>query len=155
MYSSIDKYSNNRLVTQDSFCYTHISLILCWTYMRSDSYYHRKVNMTRANTDRRPSRNSAHGRQIKDDSSKSGILRFFLGFLIPYLVINGLILFFVIQTPTITADEPDTKDYKSADVSFKVSSLIPMKSVIRYMLHVMPTLCLRFSSHVDCHSLLR
>ena len=85
--------------------------------------------MTRTNTDRRSSRYEAQGRRIKDDSAKSGILRFFLGFLLPYLVINGLILFFVIQTPTITTNEPDTKDYKSADVSFKVSSLIPLKSV--------------------------
>ena len=85
--------------------------------------------MTRTNTDRRPSRYEAQGRHIKDDSAKNGILRFFLGFLLPYLVINGLILFFVIQTPTITTDEPDTKDYKSADVSFKVTSLIPLKSV--------------------------
>lgn len=66
---------------------------------------------------------------MKNKSSQSGLSRFLLGFLIPYLVINGLVLLFVIQAPSITASEPDTKDYQNAEVSFKVSSLIPLKSV--------------------------
>ena len=82
------------------------------------------------NYSERPSmRYDANGRLVKGKSSQSGPPRFLLGFLIPYVVINGLILLFVIQAPSIDASEPDTKDYQNAEVSFKVSSLIPVKSV--------------------------
>lgn len=85
--------------------------------------------MARNHSDIHSSRYSAHGTLMKNKSSQSGLSRFLLGFLIPYLVINGLVLLFVIQAPSITASEPDTKDYQNAEVSFKVSSLIPLKSV--------------------------
>lgn len=85
--------------------------------------------MARNHSDIHSSRYSAHGNLMKNTSSQSGLSRFLLGFLIPYLIINGLVLLFVIQAPTITASEPDTKDYQNAEVSFKVSSLIPLKSV--------------------------
>ncbi len=92
-------------------------------------YKQRKVIMTRKYSDRSAMRYDAHGRLVKKNNSNSGILRFLLGFLLPYVLINGLILLFVIQTPSIEADEPDTKDYLNADVSFKVSSILPLKSV--------------------------
>ncbi len=87
--------------------------------------------MARNYTDRRTSRYAAHNTQIKPKpaATHSGLFRFLAGFLIPYVLINGLVLLFVIQAPTIKASEPDTKDYQNAEVSFKVSSLIPLKSV--------------------------
>ncbi len=85
--------------------------------------------MARNHSDIHSPRYSAHGTIMKNKSSQSGLTRFLLGFLIPYLVINGLVLLFVIQAPSITASEPDTKDYQNAEVTFKVSSLIPLKSV--------------------------
>ncbi len=85
--------------------------------------------MARNYSDRHASRYAAHGNYAKPKANHSGLIRFLLGFLIPYVVINGLILLFVIQAPSIEASEPDTKDYQNAEVSFKVSSLIPLKSV--------------------------
>ena len=85
--------------------------------------------MARNYTDRHSSRYAAHANYVKPKSNHSGLIRFLLGFLIPYVLINGLILLFVVQAPSIEASEPDTKDYQNADVSFKVSSLIPLKSV--------------------------
>jgi len=85
--------------------------------------------MTRKYSDRSSMRYDSHGRLAKNKSSNSGMLHFLLVYLLPYIVINGLILLFVIQTPSIEANEPDTKDYLSADVSFKVSSILPLKSV--------------------------
>ena len=85
--------------------------------------------MTGKYQDRPSMRYDTHGRVAQNKSSNSGVLKFLLGFLIPYVVINGLVLLFVIQTPSIHPDEPDTKDYLSADVSFKVSSVLPLKSL--------------------------
>ena len=70
----------------------------------------------------------AHGRLVQNEP-KSGAFRFFIGFLIPYLIINGIILFLVIASPKITYDDPDTKDYKTATMQIQIHSLLPLKTL--------------------------
>lgn len=77
-------------------------------------------------------RYDSRGQRIQS-KQKSKLLRFFFGFLIPYVVINGLILLFMIQQPTIETTEPDTKDYQTASLDIKVDSLIPLKSLTATM----------------------
>ena len=77
-------------------------------------------------------RYDSRGQRIKD-KPKSRVLHFILCYLLPYLIINGLILLFVIQQPTIETTEPDTKDYQSASLEIKVDSLIPLKSLTATM----------------------
>lgn len=54
------------------------------------------------------------------------ILRFFFGFLIPFVLINGLILFLFIQLPTIEVEHDDSK------IKFTVSCLLPITDVKAY-----------------------
>ncbi|NWO22364.1 hypothetical protein HW273_10765 [Oribacterium sp. oral taxon 102] len=77
---------------------------------------------------RQPLRYDAYGRPLRN-RKKNGALRFLLGFLLPYLVINGILLFLVITKPTIRAEEPDTTDYQHAAIRFEIDSLLPMRSV--------------------------
>ncbi len=90
--------------------------------------------MTKKNTSAGASalRYNARGQRIQN-KPKNRLLRFLFGFLVPYIVINGLILLFMIQQPTIETTEPDTKDYQLASLDIKVDSLIPLKSLTATM----------------------
>ena len=77
-------------------------------------------------------RYDARGQLVKS-KPKSRVLHFILCYLLPYLIINGLILLFVIQQPTIETTEPDTKDYQTASIEIKVDSLVPLKSLTATM----------------------
>ncbi len=75
-------------------------------------------------------RYDAYGRPLRGQSTgMPGYLKFLLGFLLPYVVINGLVLMFVIASPKITSDDPDTSDYKTANISVEIDSLLPLKEI--------------------------
>lgn len=60
------------------------------------------------------------------------ILRFFFCFLIPYILINGIIFFLFIQTPKIHVVEQDSKDYEENKIKFSVNCLLPVTDVKTY-----------------------
>ena len=55
------------------------------------------------------------------------ILRSLVFYILPFFVINGLIFFFAVYTPSIELTVGDTTDYQSVNVSFRVKSLLPVK----------------------------
>ncbi len=56
------------------------------------------------------------------------VLRNLIFFVLPFLVINGLIFFFAVYTPKVELDIGDTTDYKSVDVTVRIHSLLPLKN---------------------------
>lgn len=60
------------------------------------------------------------------------IFRFLFGFLIPFLAINGLILFLFIQTPKIIVLEADAKDYEENKIKFTVECMLPVIDLKTY-----------------------
>lgn len=57
------------------------------------------------------------------------LLRIFFGFLIPYALINGIILFLFIQTPKIVVVDQDSKDYEENKIKFSIDSMLPLTDV--------------------------
>ncbi len=57
------------------------------------------------------------------------ILRFFFGFLIPFVLINGLIFFIYIQCPIIKVVDTDSKDFEENKIKFSVECKLPLKEV--------------------------
>lgn len=70
----------------------------------------------------------ARGRLVQN-KRKSAPTKFLLFYLIPYLIINGIILMLVIASPKIETSEPDTKDYNTSTVYVDVNSLLPLRSL--------------------------
>ena len=71
----------------------------------------------------------ARGVRVKTRKKLSGFPRILLFYILPYLVINGLIFLFVTSTPEISSKVGDTNDYKTTEVEFTIKSLLPLKSV--------------------------
>ena len=57
------------------------------------------------------------------------ILRFFLGFLIPFVVINGIILYVYIQAPSISVIPQDSEEFEKNKIKFTVNCKLPIKDV--------------------------
>lgn len=70
-----------------------------------------------------------YGRKIQKKKPLPPFLAFLLHYLLPYLVINGLILFVVITKPKMTNTDPRTEDFKTATLDFQIHSILPIKSV--------------------------
>lgn len=75
-----------------------------------------------------PLKYDARGRLIPN-KRKSGLSRFLLFYLLPYLIINGIILMLVISSPKIEFSGPDTNDYNTCTVQIDVHSLLPLKEL--------------------------
>ena len=60
------------------------------------------------------------------------VLRNFFGFLIPYVLINGIIFFLFIQTPKIQVIDQDSKDYEENKIKFSIDCLLPITDVKTY-----------------------
>lgn len=71
----------------------------------------------------------ARGNRIKSDPLSNKYIHFLLFYVLPYLVVNGLILLLVCSTPRISVDVKDTDNYVTTDVSFTVKSLLPVKEL--------------------------
>ncbi|MDO5563604.1 MAG: hypothetical protein Q4F88_00010 [Eubacteriales bacterium] len=57
------------------------------------------------------------------------ILKFFLYIFLPYIAINGGILFFIIQKPTITILTSESSTYSQSQIKFNVKCNIPLTKV--------------------------
>lgn len=60
------------------------------------------------------------------------ILRFFFGFLVPFVLINGIIFFLFIQTPKIQVIDQDSKDYEENKIKFSVNCILPLTDIKTY-----------------------
>lgn len=84
---------------------------------------------------RRPSSNNgrilydARGSRVRSSALTNKYLRFLFFYMIPYFVINGIILMLVCSTPRISVEVKDTDNYINTEVSFTVKSLLPLKSL--------------------------
>lgn len=54
------------------------------------------------------------------------LFRIFFGFLIPFVAINGIILFLFIQTPKIHVVDSESTDYEDSKIKFYTESLLPI-----------------------------
>ncbi|MBR1844576.1 MAG: hypothetical protein IJ790_02495 [Lachnospiraceae bacterium] len=71
--------------------------------------------------------------EVKNKISIFGIIiRFFFGFLLPFVVINGLILFLFIQVPSITVFDEDSSEYENEKIKFTVDCMLPISEVKAY-----------------------
>lgn len=68
-----------------------------------------------------------NGRRIRTSKKEGGFGKSFLKFLLPYIIINGLILAALLARPEVKCGEPDTTDYKTASVDVNFSSILPIK----------------------------
>lgn len=57
------------------------------------------------------------------------ILRIVFGFLIPFVLINGIILFLFIQVPKIYIVDADSKDYEENKIKFTIDSFLPITDI--------------------------
>lgn len=78
-------------------------------------------------------RYDARGRLISSKKNTNPIISFLFGFLLPYVVINGIILMLVISSPSLEVSEPDSTNYNTASVQVRVESLLPLKSLTAVM----------------------
>lgn len=57
------------------------------------------------------------------------IIRFFFGFLIPYVAINCIILFLFTTGPEIIVEDYNTEDYNISNVKFQVKNILPISKI--------------------------
>ena len=71
----------------------------------------------------------AHGTRVKSSVLSNKYVRFLLFGLLPYLVINGVILLLVCATPRVNVEVKNTDDYVSTEVDFTIKSILPLKDL--------------------------
>lgn len=71
----------------------------------------------------------ARGNRIKSDPLSNKYIRVLLFYILPYLVINGIVLLLVCSSPRISVDVKDTDNYITTEVNFTVNSLLPIKEL--------------------------
>ena len=71
----------------------------------------------------------AHGVRIKQSRFPQKLKRALLFYILPYLVINGLIFFVVTATPDINLNVAETDDYQNTQVEFEVKSILPISEM--------------------------
>lgn len=58
------------------------------------------------------------------------ILRFFFGFLIPFIIINSIIFFLYTDAPVIKIKEYDDNNYNLNEIEFSINSYLPIVEVV-------------------------
>jgi len=86
------------------------------------------------NEKHRPEKNKtllydARGVRVNSSPLSNRFVRFLLFFLLPYLVINGILFLLLTSAPKIDVRVADTNDYVSTKVNFTVKSLLPLKKL--------------------------
>ena len=71
----------------------------------------------------------ANGVRIKGSRIPMKIKRALLFYIIPYIVLNGLIFFFVTATPSVDMRVLDTSDYQHTQVEFEIKSILPISEL--------------------------
>ena len=70
-------------------------------------------------------RNTYNKRSWKDNRSLFNLVCFIL----PFIILNLIILFLAVSTPKIEYTVSDTQDYKTVELSVKIRSLLPIKEM--------------------------
>ena len=70
----------------------------------------------------------AHGVRIKNRGLAKW-QRAILFYILPYLIVNGVIFLLVTATPSVALKVDDTTNYRTTQVEFTVKSLLPLKSL--------------------------
>lgn len=109
--------------------------------MRSSDYHNNRPDMrqSRGNAPQRGQNNrstgstrilyDARGRRIPERRFSDKLTRALLFFVLPYVVVNGIIFFLVTATPKLDLKVADTANYQTTDVTFHVNSLLPLKNL--------------------------
>ncbi|MDO4962370.1 MAG: hypothetical protein Q4E57_11080 [Eubacteriales bacterium] len=71
----------------------------------------------------------AHGTRVKGSIFSNKYVKFLLFYVIPYFVINGIILLLVCSTPSISVELKDTNNYITTEAVFTVKSILPIKEL--------------------------
>ncbi|MDO5418129.1 MAG: hypothetical protein Q4F29_13080 [Lachnospiraceae bacterium] len=72
---------------------------------------------------------NGHGRrQAQPPKKRSDWMEVLLFYLLPFVVVNGILLVLVAARPHITIQTSDTRNYKTASVTVTVKSLLPLKT---------------------------
>ena len=71
----------------------------------------------------------ARGVRVKKSKLSSEFMKTLLFFVVPYIIINGIIFCLVTATPKIEIRLSDTNDYQTVKAGFTVSSLLPLKDL--------------------------
>ena len=71
----------------------------------------------------------ARGARVKKSKLSNGFVRTLLFFVIPYLIINGIIFVLVTAAPKAEIKVYDTTDYRTAKVEITTGGLLPIKDV--------------------------
>ena len=90
--------------------------------MRSGSTYSGRNGRNRIMYD-------ARGNRVKGDIFSNKYIKVLLFYVLPYLIVNGIVLMLVCSSPRISVDVQDTNDYVSTQVNFTVKSLLPVKEL--------------------------
>lgn len=69
------------------------------------------------------------GPQYRQDAGKHGFLSVLLFYVLPFILINGLIFFVVTEKPKGDISIGESSDYISTTMELKISSLLPLKSM--------------------------
>ena len=99
---------------------------------RHSSYNAPRSERPRSGGNSRPGRGSRNSRPnpYMKRSWKDNKTMFTLVFIVlPFILINGIIFVLATSVPKIELTVGDTKDYKSLELSLKVKSLLPVKSL--------------------------
>ena len=71
----------------------------------------------------------ANGVRIKGSRIPMKLKRALLFYVLPYIVLNGLIFFLVTATPNVDMRVLDTSDYRHTQVEFEIKSLLPISEL--------------------------
>lgn len=101
-------------------------------YNRPSSNSGRNTHAQRGQESRKTSSRilyDARGRRIPERRFSDKLSRALLFFVLPYVVINGIIFLLVTATPKLDLKVADTPNYQTTDVTFHVKSLLPLKTL--------------------------
>ena len=81
--------------------------------------------------DQRTSRRSPSPRYgFQTPKKQDGFLHLLLFYILPFLVFNGLLFFFMTTKPSITITVATSKDYQNTTAEIEVRSILPVKSMV-------------------------
>lgn len=69
------------------------------------------------------------GSQYRQDAGKRGFLSILLFYVLPFILVNGLIFFVVTEKPKGDITIGESSDYINTTMELKISSLLPLKSM--------------------------
>ncbi len=84
--------------------------------------------MNQYNNPSRPNRRQTNS-GYRQDTGRSGFLTVLLFYVLPFIVVNGLIFFLVTARPKGEVTINESSDYISTTMELKIKSLLPVKSV--------------------------